>query len=126
MSDTIGVEQGGVNSDQIYKLCNNVQLSTAQDSGLGVDMGSVVVSSIGQADDTALVSNSLPKLAGLLQLAIEYCKSYHAELVAEKTKLLVYSPSAQSIFIISSSFLTLYFSMATKLSPLQVLSMWEF
>ena len=47
-------------------------------------MGSVVVSSIGKADDPALVSNFLPKLAGLLQLATEYCKSYHVELDAEK------------------------------------------
>ena len=71
---TIGVEQGGVNSDRIYKLCNNVQLTTAQKSSLGVHMGDVVVSSIGQADDTALVSNCLLKLSGLLQLAVEYCQ----------------------------------------------------
>ena len=70
--DTLGVEQGGVNSDKIYKLCNNVQLSTAQQSRLGVDLGSVVVSAIGLADDTALVSDSLSKLAGLLHLTMEY------------------------------------------------------
>ena len=46
--DKLGVEQGGVNSDKIYKLCNNVQLSTAQKSGLGLDLGSVLVSAIGQ------------------------------------------------------------------------------
>ena len=95
IDDTIGVEQGGVNSDRLYKLCNNVQLSTAQESGLGVEMGEVVVSSIGQADDTALVSNCLLKLAGLLQLAVEYCQKYHVELVPEKTKLLAFSPTGQ-------------------------------
>ena len=93
INDTIGVEQGGVNSDRIYKMCNNVQLSTAQASGLGVDMGDQIISCIGQADDIALVSNNLTKLAGLLQLSIEYCNDYHVELVAEKTKLLVFSPS---------------------------------
>ena len=72
IDDTTGVEQGGVNSDRIYKLCNNVQLSTAQRSALGVHLGSgLVISSIGQADDTALVSNCLLKLAGLLRLAVE-------------------------------------------------------
>ena len=96
INDTIGVEQGGVNSDRIYKLCNNVQLKTAQMSRLGVDMGAVVVSSVGQADDTALVSNCLTKLAGLLHLAVEYCKNYHVELVAEKTKLLAYHPSGHT------------------------------
>ena len=82
IDDTIGVEQGGVNSDRIYKMCNNVQLSTAQASGLGVDMGSHIISCIGQADDIALVSNNLTKLAGLLQLSIEYCNDYHVEFVA--------------------------------------------
>ena len=92
INDLIGVEQGGVNSDRVYKLCNNIQLNTAQRSQLGVDMDGVVVSSIGQADDTALVSNCLTKLAGLLHLAEEYCQSYHVELVPEKTKLLAFHP----------------------------------
>ena len=39
IDDTIGVEQGGVNSDRIYKLWNNVQLTTSQESSLGVDHG---------------------------------------------------------------------------------------
>ena len=94
IDDTIGVEQGGVNSDKIYKLCNNVQLTVAQNSALGVSLGGdTVISSIGQADDTALVSNCLLKLAGLLRLTVEYCKKYHVELVPEKTKLLAFSPS---------------------------------
>ena len=38
IEDSLGVEQGGVNSDKIYKLCNNHQLSTAQMSSLGVDL----------------------------------------------------------------------------------------
>ena len=92
--DKLGVEQGGVNSDRIYKLCNNVQLSTAQKSGLGINLGSVVVSSIGQADDTVLLSNSIVKLYCLLYLAIDYCRQYHVELVPEKTKLLVLSPKS--------------------------------
>ena len=63
INNTIGVEQGGINSARLYKLCNNVQLTTAQMSCLGVIFGEVVVSSIGQADDTSLVSNCLTKLA---------------------------------------------------------------
>ena len=78
----------GVISDMLYKLCNNFQLTTAQHSQLGVNLGVVVVSSIGQADDTALVSNCLFKLAGLLCLTTEYCEKYHVELVPEKNKLL--------------------------------------
>ena len=97
IEDTLGVEQGGVNSDKIYKLCNNFQLSTAQMSSLGVDLVSNVVSAIGLADDTVLLSDSLSKLSGLLHLTVEYCKQYHVELVPEKTKLLSFFPNNQEL-----------------------------
>ena len=97
IEDTLGVEQGGVNSDKIYKLCNNLQLSTAQMSNLGVDLISNIVSSIGLADDTVLLSDSISKLSGLLQLTVEYCKQYHVELVPEKTKLLAFIPNNQNL-----------------------------
>ena len=57
----VGIEQGGVNSDKIYKLCNNTQLSSAQSSKLGVDLGSFVISSIGYEDDAALMAHNLTK-----------------------------------------------------------------
>ena len=50
-ADITGFEQGGVNSSDFYKLYNNEQLKTAQDSNLGADIGSGVISAIGQADD---------------------------------------------------------------------------
>ena len=90
--DKLGVEQGGVLSDRLYKLANNEQLSTAQLSQLGLAMGSICVSSIGQADDTGLVSDCIFKLQHLLQLTEEYCAKYHVELVPEKTKLLCFAP----------------------------------
>ena len=89
LNDLLGV---GVNSDKIYKLCNNTQLLTAQHSNLGVDLKSSVVSSIGYEDDFALMSDSLLKLAGLLHLTKEYCRQFHVELVPEKTKLLAFCP----------------------------------
>ena len=94
--DLLGLEQGGVNSDKIYKLCNNNQLTTAQLSGLGVDCKSVTVSSIGQADDTILISDCIVKLLGLVYLATEYCATFHVTLVPEKTKLLAFSPSTSA------------------------------
>ena len=91
--DLVGVEQGGVNSDKIYKLCNNAQLSSAQLSKLGVDLGSSVVSSIGFEDDAVLMGDTLNKVSGLLHLTNEYCQQYHVELVPDKTKLLVFAPA---------------------------------
>ena len=96
IDDLLGLEQGNVNSDKIYKLCNNNQLTTAQLSGLGVDCGAATVSAIGQADDTVLVSDCIVRLAGLVHLAAEYCAAFHVTLVPEKTKLLAFSPASKS------------------------------
>ena len=51
-----------------------------------------IISAIGQADDTVLLSDCIYKLLGLVHLAEEYCSAFHVELVPEKTKLLGFSP----------------------------------
>ena len=92
ISDKLGVEQGGILSDRLYKLANNIELILTQESGLGSQLGPVHVASIGQADDVALVSNCPHKLQALLGLALEYAAKYHVKMVEEKTKLLCFSP----------------------------------
>ena len=89
--DECGVEQGGKNSSDFYKIYNNEQLNLAQDSELGVPLGPVTISGIGQADDVALLSNDLHSLQGLLDLSLYYCEKYHVSLSPGKTKLQVYS-----------------------------------
>ena len=101
INDTIGVEQGGCASDRIYRLVNNEQIETAQQSKLGVDFGlavcpngtvdSLVLSAVGQADDIALISSSLRSLQYLLHLSKIYCEKYQVKLVGSKTKLLVFN-----------------------------------
>ena len=98
IKDQLGVEQGGPNSSEFYKIYNNEQLTVAQESGLGtvVSGGSNIVSgipvaSVGQADDTALLSNDLHQLQCLLDLSLQYCEKHQVKLSAGKTKLLVYS-----------------------------------
>ena len=92
VDDKLGVEQGGVNSDWLYKLANNNQLKITEESGLGVDLGSIVISSIGQPDHTVLLANNIHDLQNLLILTLEYCERFAVTLVPEKTKLLAFSP----------------------------------
>ena len=97
----MGVEQGGCASDRIYRLVNNEQLKTAQQSELGVNMGQVVtntghikhniLSGVGQSDDVAHLANSLKSLQALLHLSQLYCDKYQVKLVAAKTKLLIFT-----------------------------------
>ena len=96
--DMTGFEQGGVNSSDFYKLYNNEQLKTAQASGLGVNLGSCIISAIGQADDVVLCSNSIESLRLLVTLTEQYCYKYRVKLVPSKTKLLGYSsPSTKHL-----------------------------
>ena len=90
--DRLGVEQGGILSDRLYKLANNSELEVTQLSQLGVNLGPTHIGSIGQADDIALVSNCPYKLQGLLNLAMEYAEAHHVEMVPDKTKLLCFPP----------------------------------
>ena len=89
IGDLLGVEQGGVNSDKLYKLANNDQLNIAQKSKLGINLGNDTISIIGQADDSVLLANSIHSLNNLLLLTLNYCREYNVTLVPEKTKLLV-------------------------------------
>ena len=86
INDKRGLEQGAVLSDRLYKLYNNSQLSEAQESGLGVQIGDISVAAIGQADDCALISDCPVKLQCLLYLTSLNCNRQHVELVPEKNK----------------------------------------
>ena len=97
INDTLGVEQGGVNSDNYYKLTNNEQLSTAQATELGVTIKGLTISAIGLADDVALVTQDFNNLENLLYLTLSYCAKYNVDLVPDKTKLQVFIPKSASV-----------------------------
>ena len=89
-SDVTGFEQGGVNSSDWYKLYNNEQLIVSQNSKLGVNIVSSIVSAVGQADDVALFSNTISNLYLLLAITLQYCRKNRVKLVPNKTKLLAF------------------------------------
>ena len=99
INDQQGVEQGGTNSTEEYKIYNNEQLTAAQDSNFGITIGPISVSSDGQADDSVLLSSDLHQLGHLLYLTTQYCKKYKVEMTPEKTKLQVFAPSNLKPFI---------------------------
>ena len=94
--DDTGFEQGGINSSNFYKLYNNEQLIAAQQSGLGVDIKSAVISAVGQADDVVHLANNLDDLRLLVAITENYCKKFRVTLVPSKTKLLAFSNPSQA------------------------------
>ena len=99
IADELGLEQGGTNSGEYYKIFGKEQLSTAQASGLGIKLGNdTIVSAIAQADDTALVSDNLHSLQNLINLSLRFCSKYQMQLCVEKTKLLaIFTPNMTNL-----------------------------
>ena len=94
IKDELGLEQGGSNSSEFYKIYSNENLISAQKSRQGIDLGpylgsSQVISAIGLADDTVLAANKLSNLSNILFLVQNYCKKYGVTLSYEKTKLMM-------------------------------------
>ena len=97
ISDIRGLEQGAVPSSDEYKIDNNEQATSAQDSKLGVSLraesvsNDLPISCRSLADDAVLLSNDITDLKNLLFLTIQYCNKYQVQLVPEKTRLLVFT-----------------------------------
>ena len=75
IDDECGVEQGGVNSSEYFKVYNNDQLTLAQASSFGINVGPVTISCIGQADDVALIPDDIHTLQALLDIRLYSCKN---------------------------------------------------
>ena len=87
ISDERGLEQGGVNSSDFYKIFGKEQLESAQYQAWESTWEIVSVAAIGQADDAVLVSNDIHSIQNLLDLTLDFCNKYHAKLCVSKTKL---------------------------------------
>ena len=97
--DQQGVEQGGCTSSDIYKLYNNELFDALQASEQGVDVGGdLVISGVGQADDSGLCANDIYNLRNLNYLASIYCTKYNVKLCQSKTKLLCIQNNEDEIF----------------------------
>ena len=97
IKDEHGLEQGGYNSSDNFKSYNNDLLKWVQKSKQGVKLGNnLVVSGVGQADDVVLLSNNIYSLFNILNIALRYCRDYHVDLCASKTKLLMMTPRSST------------------------------
>ena len=99
--DSLGVKQGGLLSDRLFRLVGNDQLLFAQLSNLGAPLHypnhhspeqipKITISAIGQADDTALFSNDLFSLNLLASLSDQYANRTNTIFVPDKTKLVAF------------------------------------
>ena len=71
----------------------SVKAEILQDSSLGVPLGPITVSGIGQADDSAIVTNNIHHLKYLLELTTTFCNKHQVQLCSDKTVLQVYHNS---------------------------------
>ena len=76
--------KSGIPSGDFYKPYNNEQFKTAQISNQGVDIGSCIISALGQADDALLSSNMIDTLKNFPDLTSAYCLKFNVTLCPEK------------------------------------------
>ena len=93
--DEQGLEQGGSNSSDYYKIYGKEQLTLAQSSKFGLRIGNLMVSSIGQADDTILLATDMTSLFFELELTKTFCNLNMIELSVEKTKLQLFNSTSR-------------------------------
>ena len=101
--DKVGLEQGGPNSSDYYKLYRNENLTAAQESVQCIELGSSggkhqVISAIGLADDTVLAANKLTNLSNILFLTQNYSRKYGVTLCHDKTKLFTKGDNSDNEF----------------------------
>ena len=109
IKDELGLEQGGLNSSEFYKIYSNENLISAQKSQQGIELGayqgtSQVISAIGLADDTVLAANKLSSLSNILFLVQNYCRKYGVTLSHEKTKLVVIAANNNKVGVNTESY----------------------
>ena len=60
------------------KIFGKIQLQMAQSSQLGVQLSkNLIISAIGQANETPLVSNNIHSLQNLCQVFVYHCSKFH-------------------------------------------------
>ena len=93
VKDCCGVEQGGIASNHLFQLVTDPELDALNSLGLGMEVGPVSLSVMGQADDEACVSPSLSSAQSLVDAAVGLATSLNLVNNPTKTKLIVSLPS---------------------------------
>ena len=62
-------------------------------------IGELIISGIGQADNTAILSDNIHKLLNLLMLSESFYNRFHLKLCAEKTKVLVFATKKMKLAV---------------------------
>ena len=73
---------------------------------MGVELRDTIVSAIGQADDTVLLSNNIYDVNNLLSLTFDFCSKYQVELCPEKTSF--FNKKKLPLYSISEGYLPYY------------------
>ena len=90
---------GHTSLPDFYKIYNNSQLKAAQESQLGVSIGSSIISAVGQADDVILLSSEIFNLQLLTALTESYCHKNRVLLEPTKTKFIAFAPTQDDLSV---------------------------
>jgi hypothetical protein len=83
-----GLRQGGVLSTDLYKLYINPLLDQTEDSGIGMQIGTIPCSATTCADDVLLIADSEKNLQILIDTVVNYSKQENYKLQPAKSAVM--------------------------------------
>ena len=92
ISDSRGVEQGGIWSSWLFQLTTDSSIKTLNDSGLGVNICDTSLAVLALADDQVLLTNTQENSQSLIDTAVHLSSLNNYQYVLAKTKILVTNP----------------------------------
>ena len=92
ISDSRGVEQGGIWSSWLFQLTTDSSIKTLNDSRLGVNNGSTSLAALALADDQVLLSHTQENSQSLINTAVHLSSLNNYQYILAKTKILVTNP----------------------------------
>ena len=92
ISDSRGVEQGGVSSSQLFQLTTDSTIKSLNDSGLGVPIGTNTLAALVLADDQVLLANNHENSQSLINSAVHLSSLNNYQYVPSKSRILVSNP----------------------------------
>ena len=82
-----GVEQGSISSSKLFQLTTDNELQTLNASGVGVPIGSNILTALGQADDEVLLATNSWESQTLINLAVYLSTQMNCKNVPTKTTI---------------------------------------
>ena len=92
IGDSQGVEQGGIESSNMFQLITDSELKALNAYGLGIPRGDLNLTTLGKAVNQVLLTTSHSRAQSLVNVALKMASTNNLRNIPSKTKILIKNP----------------------------------